>query len=76
VCSEIENTIFITDEDWDKWCCPDEKIKPDEKWVKHIEYLGKNIFRFHVKYYCLTYKGEVIVKCSEPNCIINKQYEG
>ena len=72
MCSEIENTIFLTDENWNEYYS-NVKINPDEKWVKHVEYNGKRLFRFHVKYYCLTYKGEVVVRCSEPNCIINKQ---
>lgn len=72
MCSEFENTIFITDENWDGFL-PHEKVNPGEKWIKHVEYNGKRVFRFHVKYYGLTYKGKTIVKCSEPNCIINKQ---
>jgi hypothetical protein len=70
-----ENTIFLTDENWFDILLR-EQIKPTERWVKHVEYLGdKHIFRQHVIYYGLTWNKKLVIRCLDPDCILNKPEE-
>jgi|WetSurSiteA1Bulk_404760.scaffolds.fasta_scaffold12020_2 hypothetical protein len=49
---------------------PREKVNPDEKWIKHVHCDGA---RFHVLAWYFMYDGTVKCKCSEPDCIYNKE---
>jgi len=45
------------------------KVKKGEKWIMHVHSDGA---RFHVLHWGMNWKGEVVVQCSEPDCIYNK----
>ena len=55
---------------------PREKVNPNEKWIKHVHCDGA---RFHVlSYYFVRswhhpHDGTVKIKCSETDCIYNKE---
>jgi hypothetical protein len=75
----IEINKMLPTIEFDKSLCdfvPSEKVNPDEKWIKHIHCEGA---RFHVlSYYVVCdfphlYNGTIKIRCSEPNCIYNKE---
>lgn len=49
---------------------PRERVNPNEKWIKHVHCDGA---RFHVLSWYLLYDGTQKTKCSEPDCIYNKE---
>lgn len=71
--SETKNCIYMEP---DTRCVPHKKVKEGEKWVKHV-YL--EFSRFHVLSYYRVYtnspKEKAFVKCSELDCIVNKNHK-
>lgn len=55
---------------------PEIKVNENEKWIKHVHCKGA---RFHVLRYvqtsCIGIFGETksVIRCSEPDCIYNKE---
>jgi len=49
---------------------PREKINENEKWIKHVRCNGA---RFHILSWLLTIDGKGVCRCSEPDCIYNKE---
>jgi hypothetical protein len=48
---------------------PQEKVNPNEKWIKHVHCDGA---RFHVLSWIGYWDGTSKCVCSEPDCIYNK----
>ncbi len=71
----LGDEIFVNELDNKYGIVPRIKINPNEKWIKHV--VGPDGVRYHVLRWLgvhnpITGKTEAVVKCSEPDCVVNK----
>jgi len=69
---ETHEQIFINLSDLDDYLSsiPRKLVNPEEHWIKHVNMEGA---RFHVLSWSIDFLGRVSTRCSEKDCILNKE---